>query len=148
MSRSAHKGFLDSEEALDQFLEAFFHHTLPRAEWTHAAHVTLAASQLYEADVTAVLPRVRCGIRSYNEAIGIKNTDTSGYHETLTVFWLKVVAQKLSQLQASSRLDAVRGAVAAYGEERALHKLYYSVDIVSETTARHQWVGPDLRQLS
>ena len=25
----------------------------------------------------------------YNEAVGGKNTETSGYHETITVFWIK-----------------------------------------------------------
>src|SRR5213076_1032724 len=108
MSASAQSGFLDSEGTIDLFVDAFFHHTLSRAQWTHAAHVTLAAALLYSAEVATVLPRVRNAIQSYNEAVGTMNTDNSGYHETLTVFWLRVVAQRLDRLPASSRLDAVR----------------------------------------
>ena len=147
MSASAQNGFLDSEETIDLFLHAFFHHTLPKAQWTHAAHVTLAASLLHSAEFATVLPQVRNAIRSYNEAVGTLNTDTSGYHETLTVFWLRVVAQRLALLPASSRLEAVRAVVEAFGEQRALHKLYYSDDIVADTAARRVWVEPDLQPL-
>jgi hypothetical protein len=142
-----HKEALDTEEKLDAFLDQFFGCALPKAEWTHAAHVTLAASLLHESDVNTVLPKVRHAIRSHNEAVGTQNNDSSGYHETLTIFWLRVVAGKLSEAQAASRLDAVRCAVAAYGEERALHKLYYSIDIVKDATARREWVEPDLQGL-
>jgi len=147
MSASAQNGFLDSEETIDLFLHAFFHHALPKVQWTHAAHVTLAASLLHSAEVATVLPQVRNAIRSYNEAVGTRNTDTSGYHETLTVFWLRIVAQKLHHLRIPSRLEAVRAVVDAFGEERALHKLYYSGDIVADIVARRVWVEPDLQPL-
>jgi hypothetical protein len=138
---------LVSEEALDCFLSAFFDHSLPKAEWTHAAHVALAAYLLYSEDVAVVLPKVRQAIRTYNEAVGGSNTESSGYHETLTVFWLKVVSKKLQELNAETRFDAVRGAVTAYGEKRALHAEYYSSDIVRDSVARRQWIEPDLQPL-
>jgi hypothetical protein len=147
MNVSLQKGALDSEEKLEEFLDVFFCRALPKAEWTHAAHVTLAASLLYDADVKTVLPRVRQAIRSHNEAVGTENSDSSGYHETLTIFWLRVVADKLKEEKAASRLDAVRSAVAAFGEERALHTLYYSTDVVKDSVARREWVEPDLRRL-
>jgi hypothetical protein len=148
MHGSTLPGFLFSGETLEKFLAAFFDRSLPKAEWTHAAHIALAAYVLYDADIETVLPRVRTAIRGYNEAVGGKNTDTSGYHETLTVFWLKVVAEKLEQLRPGSRLDAARGAVAAYGEARTLSALYYSTDIVNDALARREWVEPDLLVLS
>jgi hypothetical protein len=117
MTAPLHKAALDTEEKLEEFLNVFFRCALPKVEWTHAAHVTLAASLLYEADVNTVLPRVRQAIRSHNEAVGTQNTDSSGYHETLTIFWLRVVAGKLSEVRAGSRLEAVRCAVAAYGDD-------------------------------
>jgi hypothetical protein len=58
-----------------------------------------------------------------------------------------VVAQKLRRLHPSSRLEAVRAVVDAFGEQRALHKLYYSTDIVANTAARRVWVEPDLQPL-
>jgi hypothetical protein len=148
MSETLPSYFLISEEALDRFLARFFDHSLPKAEWNHAAHVAMAAYVLYDSDVATALPKVRKAIRAYIEASGGRNTENNGYHETLTVFWLKVVSAKLRELQATSRLDAVRGAVAAYGEARRLHTLYYSQDLhAADTVARQQWVEPDLRPI-
>ena len=123
MTSATHQGVLASEEALNEFLHAFFHHTLPKAQWTHAAHVTVAACLLHQDDVPSVLPVLRNAISSYNASVGTQNTDTSGYHETLTVFWLKVVAQGLRAMPATSRLQSVRSIVAAYGGDRLLHRL-------------------------
>ena len=147
MSSPTAESVLVSEQSLDRFLEAFFSHTLPKAQWTHAAHVTLAACLLHESDVPSVLPVVRTAISSYNISVGTENSATSGYHETLTVFWLKVVAQSLRSSPAASRLHAVRSVVAAFGEQRALHRHYYSTDIVNNTAARQAWVEPDLQPL-
>jgi len=89
--RYAYCGFLESEEALDRFLTTFFNQSLPKAEWGHTAHVAMAASLLYGSDVETVLPRVRQALRTYIEALGGRNDDECGYHETLTVFWLKAI---------------------------------------------------------
>jgi hypothetical protein len=148
MNEALPNDFLASEEALDHFMHSFFDHSLPKAEWNHAGHVAMAAYLLYDSDVDAALPKVRKAIRTYIEATGGRNTASNGYHETLTVFWMRVVAAKLRELQAASRLEAVRGVVAAYGEARRLHTLYYSHDLhAADAVARRQWVEPDLRQI-
>ncbi len=58
--------------------------SLPKSERTHAAHFA-AALWLFrrpDTDVMRDMPRL---IRAYNEATGVHNTDTSGYHETITI---------------------------------------------------------------
>ena len=89
-----------------------------------------------------------CGaISSYNLSVGTENSETSGYHETLTIFWLKVVAQSFQTSPSAPRLQAVRAVVAAFGDERGLHRLYYTSDIVNCKAARQTWVEPDLKAL-
>jgi len=138
-------GFLASEEALERFFAAFFDFSLPRAEWSHGAHVALAAYLLYDSDVPTVLPKVRQALSTYIEACGGRNADDTGYHETLTVFWLKVISRKVREEWFDSRLEAVRSMVAVYGEARELATQYYSYDLKSDTLSRKQWVEPDLR---
>jgi len=139
--------FLASESTLDRFLSDFFEHSLPKAEWNHAAHVALGAALLFHSNVTAALPKVREGLWTYIEATGGKNADDCGYHETLTVFWLKVIFARLQKLRSMSRLDAVREVVAEYGEQRKLHTEYYSGDLNCNVAARRNWVIPDLRRI-
>jgi hypothetical protein len=58
--------------------------TLPKIEWTHAAHFAAALWFLArhpKLDLPRELPNI---IRAYNDVIGVPNTDSSGYHETIT----------------------------------------------------------------
>ena len=147
MSDAAPNGFLASEETLERFFAAFYDGTLPRPEWTHGAHVALAAYLLYDSDVAAVLPKIRYALWNYIEATGGKNVIDTGYHETLTVFWRKVVARELKEQWFTTRMEAVRGIVATYGEARGLARQYYSYDLKNSNEARRQWVEPDLRSI-
>jgi len=110
---------LASESALDGFLQAFRDGTLARGEWTHAAHVAVAAAWIYEEPATA-LDRLRRDIRRYNEIAGVANTETAGYHETLTRFWVREIIGTLAH--EKSRLEAVREAVARYGPQSGLFR--------------------------
>lgn len=145
MTENLAYGILASESTLDQFLDGFFGLTLPKSEWNHAAHVAMAAALLFHSNVTAELPRVRRGLWQYIEATGGRNGDDCGYHETLTVFWLKVIFSRMKKLRKLSRIDAVRAVVAEYGEQRKLHADYYSQDLNCNVTARRTWVEPDRR---
>src|SRR5579862_6067629 len=58
--------------------------TLPKTVWTHAAHFAATLWLLRcrpEIEIEREMPGF---IRAYNEATGGANTDTSGYHETIT----------------------------------------------------------------
>ncbi len=132
---------LESESALAAFLAAFSATTLPKEQWTHAAHVTVAAAWIHENSATA-LDRLRPAIREYNAATGGLNTETSGYHETLTRFWVLRITETLPQ--EKSRLEAVRDAVARYGPQSGLFRRYYSFDVVNSVDARREWIAPDL----
>jgi hypothetical protein len=138
---------LTTPEALDSFLRGFEQGTLAKSEWTHGAHVATAACYLFDSDFTTVLPLMRARISAFNLSVGGANTPTSGYHETLTHFWLLIVAELLRQRQPASRLEAAQQAVAVFGQARTLHTLYYSGDVVKDSTARRQWRQPDLLPL-
>ena len=138
---------LATSEALETFLRGFETGTLAKSEWTHGAHVGAAASYLFNSNFETIMPLMRARISAFNLAVGGANTPTSGYHETLTQFWLLIVAESLRQHLPASRLEAARHAVAVFGEARALHTLYYSGDVVKDTAARQQWRAPDLLPL-
>ncbi len=55
--------------------------SLPKREWTHAAHFA-AALWLLRAEGAAAHARMPPAIRAYNEATGVANTDSGGYHDT------------------------------------------------------------------
>ena len=94
-----------------------------------------------------LLKTVRRNIRNYNVRGGGKNTDTSGYHETLTVLWLWVLADYLGSFpEDTPRIEQVIQAVDKFGGIR-LYPEYYSYDVVKSVEARRRWMEPDMEQL-
>ncbi|MBV8550595.1 MAG: flavin reductase family protein [Acidobacteriaceae bacterium] len=133
--------FLASREAFQEFVAAWEAGTLPKSKWTHAGHVAIGASYAVRFRATA-FERTRNGILRHNEAVGTSNTGHTGYHETLTRLW-SIVLAKVSHA-FSDPWDAACNAVEKLGEDRDLHYLYYSFDIVRNEEARRVWVPPDL----
>lgn len=85
---------------------------------------------------------MRRGIKRHNAAVGTADTPDSGYHETLTRFWIRILSLRLGGY--SDPWLAARHAVESFGEDRNLHRLYYSFEVVKDRAARAAWVPPDL----
>lgn len=134
---------VDSHEGMQALVQAFETGTLPKAEWTHAAHVAMGSHYVFALGEADALATMRARVRAYNEAVGTVNSTTSGYHETLTRFWIAVLTRLLAVHPTESALACVQRAVASYGSKRDLHAAYYSVDVVKSMDARLEWVAPD-----
>jgi hypothetical protein len=135
--------FVKSAGTLEQFVREWERGTLPKARWTHGAHVAVAAYFAHEHSPAALLHIMRLGIRHYNLSSGTANTESSGYHETLTRFWAGVVGEFVREGQFASRLDAVRQALARFAQSSDYFRRFYSFDVVSDRYARREWVAPD-----
>jgi hypothetical protein len=136
--------FLASDSSLRDFVALWESRALPKAQWTHAAHVAVCAFYTAEFDAIEALRRMREGIPLYNEAVGGQNTDDSGYHETLTCLWAKIVADFLAEGHFATPYAAVYAAVLRFGQERKLHEAFYTYDVVADRRARREWVAPDV----
>jgi hypothetical protein len=93
------------------------------------------------------LTRLRDVIRSYNESVGTANTDTSGYHETLTRFYVSLIAQFVAREDDGAPLDVLADRLIAELGDRDLPLRYYSRHRLFSVEARHRWVEPDLLRL-
>lgn len=129
-------------------LRRFRDRTLPHDEWTHAAHLTVALWHLLEYDWPEAVSRVRLGIQSYNAAHGIRTTPTGGYHETLTLFWMRRVRAFLEdgRNEARSLVSLANDLSSALDSRLPLE--YYTRERLFSTEARAAWVEPDLKSLS
>lgn len=143
MTDDATPSYLLGPEQCEAFLRAFEDGSLPAAEWTHQAHIAMATVYINRYK-DAVLPHTRAAIRNYLLAVGKPIT---AYHETLTIFWLAVVAEATQSLRNPSLHDAVKQNCAAFGSQSKLHEHYYSFDVANSTDARVRWTPPDLQPL-
>jgi hypothetical protein len=137
---------LDTESLVRLFLDR----TLPKPAWTHVAHLRVGLWHVRRFGAERAIDLLRERIKSYNEAVGTANTDTSGYHETLTVFYVKVIdafvsAEASRQDEPANTLEP-RLLEAIGGRELPLR--HYSRACLFSAGARRQWVAPDLQPLS
>jgi hypothetical protein len=137
--------FACSEAALSSFLGRWRAGTLPKKEWTHAAHVAVAACYVFDYPANGALQKIRAGIIHYNTCVGTANTNHSGYHETLTRFWCGLIADFLRTRAFSSRLEFVRAALNRFARDSSLFRSYYAFDVVKDVRARREWIAPDCR---
>ena len=109
----------------------------------------MAACYLIEYSDEDAAGHMRRGIIHYNQCVGTVNSDHSGYHETITLFWLALVKARLRDLaEGLPRMEAVRLLVSELAPQRDLFREYYSFDIVGSVEARKSWIAPDLRPLA
>jgi hypothetical protein len=134
---------LESESELQRFVEAWKAGKLPKPEWTHAAHVAMAAYFAFDHAADATFAIMKAGILYHNTSVGTPNTEDNGYHETLTRFWAGEIAAFVRTGRFTSRLETVRAAVAAFGGDRDRFRQFYSFDVVRDRRARREWVAPD-----
>jgi hypothetical protein len=122
--------------------------TLPRSEWTHQAHLTVALWYLAHCSGREATARIRNGIKRYNAANGVQMTKDSGYHETITLFWICVISKYLLLADAGcSFVELANGMLARFADGRYPFE-YYSRELLMSWRARSSWIEPDLKPLS
>lgn len=123
----------------EQTFDDFVNGRLPLDAWTHEAHLITCWVALQTRTPAETLAFLRDAIQTHNCGIGIPNTDTEGYHETLTVYYVAAVAA--AGAPDPDALDAV----ASCGRTAPLE--YWSRDRLFSIEARQGWLEPDLAQL-
>jgi len=138
--------FRTTEEIL-ALVRRFEDCTLPREEWTHAAHLTVALWHLLQFDWPEAVAHVRRGIKRYNAAHGILTTPTGGYHETLTLFWLRTVRRFLEAERNEARALVHLANELIATADKGLPLTLYTRERLFSPEARAGWVEPDLKPL-
>jgi hypothetical protein len=134
--------FLRNDAALADLMRRFEAGTWPVAEFHHAPHLALAVCVILES--ADPMDRLRTGIRHYNVSQGGANTEDSGYHETLTRFWLDVVRSDMAALPKDlTRREIASRVVEHFSSRRDLFRDYYDFDVLKSREARARWIAPD-----
>lgn len=125
----------DHFETFSRFVEG----RLSLDEWTHEAHLITCWVALRDRNPAEALSFLRNAIQTHNCGIGIRNTETSGYHETLTVYYVTAVHEAAASEpeELFTHPDCERGATAKY----------WTKDLLFSAEARGNWVAPDIAPL-
>ena len=135
-----------SDAEIERIGLGVFERTLPKPEWTHAAHFAAAFWVLRWPGMNAErdMPKL---IRAYNLATGVPNTDSSGYHETITLASLRAARDWLAKRPDKALHEALNELLASkYGRSDWLLE-YWSKPVLFSVMARRAWIDPDLKPL-
>lgn len=134
-------------------VDRFQNRELTPAEWTHQAHLIVGSWYVWHHGAERALPLLRASIRALNESLGVANTADSGYHETVTGFYVHMIqvylAEAGAQLEARDDLppDLISELLASPLAARTVALQYYSRDLINSQRARREWVEPDVAPL-
>ena len=136
------------DEAVRHIGEGLIACTLTRPEWTHEAH--LAACLYIVAERPDIGPErdLPALIRRFNESVGGVNSDSEGYHETITQCFLRGVRGFLARTDAALPLvEKVNGLLLAEEGKREWPLRFYSPELLFSVAARRGFIEPDIAAL-
>ena len=138
--------FYASDDAVARIAHGVIARTLPKPEWTHAAHFAAVLWLLRTRPVAVVVAEMPGLIRAYNVATETPNTDTGGYHHTITLASVRAAADFLGRYRADHDLHAIVDDLMAspLGSPGWLLD-YWSKARLFSVEARRSWAEPDLQ---
>jgi len=140
--------FFKSDAEIEHLGEGLLARTLTRAEWTHEAHLAATTYLLLrrpDVDIDKELPGI---IRRFNESVGGVNSDTEGYHETITRVFLHGVRLFLAEADPKAPIhELVNELLLSPMGRRDWPLRFYSAARLFSVEARRDFVAPDIAAL-
>lgn len=125
-------------ELADQVAAGLLDRTLPKPRWTHEAHLLACISLVRRHGPAAALRILRASIPRYNEATGVANTTTGGYHDTITVYFVWAIDRLLGD--GMDTASVLRDPAV----ERTALLAWWDRETLMSPTARARWVAPTM----
>lgn len=146
-SEPVHAGATVDAERFARIAHGVRARSLPKAEWTHGAHLVFAVSLIDEHGLAGAEAAAPSLIRAYNEATGGVNDDKNGYHETLTVFFLRRVARFIEATPDALAPELATTLLASPLARSDYPLSFYSKALLFSVEARRDWTPPDLKPM-
>jgi hypothetical protein len=138
----------DDDDALDALVAAFERGEAPSGGFSHQAHLAVALTYLARHGMDGATPRMRAGLLSFLERnLGDAVAARVKYKETITVFWLRLLAAELASTDPGLPLHERVNPLLARYRDASIIRSYYSSERLDSDEARGRFVEPDLRPL-
>ena len=136
-------GKYKTEEEILTIVKSFEDATISRDAWKHAEHLTVALYYLTHHEINTATEKMRSGIfKLLTNGFDLDISKEMPYHETLTVFWMRTVADFDASKNGASFFDKVNALIATYDKEYPLR--FYSREYLFSDEARARFVEGDL----
>jgi len=133
----------ESEKDIAELVRAFESATIPRAEWKHAEHLIVALYYVSHYDIETATEKMRSGILNLlANGFSIDLAKEMPYHETITVFWIRTVAEFHRSSNGKPITEKIAQMVERFDKDFLLS--FYSRERLFSDEARARYIKPDL----
>ncbi|HSE32996.1 MAG TPA: hypothetical protein VLA93_15595 [Pyrinomonadaceae bacterium] len=132
-----------SHAEIEQVVRDFENCTTGKDAFHHEQHLLVATYYLQSLSVEEATERMRNALFNF---LDHHRVDTQKYNETLTVFWIAMVALELKKLPANTTLVEKSNSVVTALSNGKLALDFYSDGLLWSDDARKVFVVPDLKQ--
>ena len=143
-----HPRLFATDAEIAHLAEGLLARSLARPEWTHEAHLGATTYLLLkrpDVDLDRQLPGL---IRAFNESVGGVNSDSEGYHDTITRAYLHGIRLFLAEADTSEPLhELVNQLLLSPMGRRDWPLRFWSKERLMSVEARRGYVPPDLAAL-
>lgn len=138
-----HRDEADQLMSDDEFARAFLAGTLSVSQFHHRDHLRLGWVLVRQQGVESATQAVVSGIRRFAAHHG----QATKYHETVTLFWVRLVGHLVATRPDLAAFDAFMGAFPHLLDKNLPYRHWRRATMESPA-ARAGWVAPDLLPLS
>jgi hypothetical protein len=131
-----------TEEEILDIVRGFETGTLPRNEFSHSSHLVVALNYVRAMTVDEAINKMRKGLMNHLRLVGVDFTKENPYHETLTVFWTRAIADFNANKNGASLLDTANEMVETF--DKNYPNKFYTREHLFSDEARKTFVKGDL----
>jgi hypothetical protein len=131
-----------NEREINEVIRTFEDATVSRDAWKHAEHLTVALHYVTHHDIETATERMRTGIFNLLGAFGVDLTKEMPYHETMTVFWMRTIAEFNASTNGDSLLDKTNEMIETYDKDYPLR--FYTRELLFSDEARARFLDGDI----
>ena len=137
------KKYKSESEVLD-LVRSFEEATIAHDDWKHAEHLVVALYYATHHDLDTAYSKMRSGILNLLEnGFKVDLTKEMPYHETITLFWMRLVSDFNASKNGASLLDKANEV--AYKWDKDYPLKFYSRELLFSDEARGNFVDADLQ---
>ena len=131
------------ESEVHDLVRSFEDATISRDDWKHAEHLVVALYYLTRHDLETASAKMRDGILNLLvKGFDVDLTRDMPYHETITLFWMRTVADFNASKNGASLLEKANEI--AYKLDKDYPLTFYSRELLFSDEARTKFMDPDL----
>lgn len=131
-----------SDDEIRTLVESFEACSFHPSEFRHYQHLTVALWYVWHLSPEEATAKMTAGIRRLAKTYG-----KMGYHETITLFWLRIVTSFLAENRSIRSLTKTANELIEHCNDKDLVLQFYSAELLATEKAKAEWVEPDLKPL-